>query len=240
MHAKLIEWSELAPGVRHFVFEAVDVSRLEFIPGQFVSFSDTVHGKQITRAYSIASAPAGGNRFELCLNIVQDGAFTPHLFSLAPGALVNMPPPLGTFTLPAARRDALLIATGTGIAPFRSMLKAQLKTAQAGATSTGEKDAYSFTLLFGVRHESHLFYRAEFEEMARLHPNFRFWPTLTQPGPDWTGRSGRVQAHLEEALRGRRDLDVLLCGLKPMVDDVRRILKESGFDRKQIRYEKYD
>ena len=49
-----------------------------------------------------------------------------------------------------------------------------------------------------------------------------------------------MQAHLEEALGGRRDLDVLLCGLQPMVDDVRRILKDTGFDRKQIRYEKYD
>jgi CDP-4-dehydro-6-deoxyglucose reductase len=233
MHAKLIEWTELAPGVRNFVFEAVfeamDAAKFEFIPGQFVSFSDTVNGKVITRAYSIASAPSDGNRFELCLNIVDDGAFTPHLFSLAPGAVIQMPPPLGTFTLPTPRRDALLIATGTGVAPFRSMLKTYLA---AGSPA--------YTLLFGVRYESHLLYRTEFEEMARSHAHFSFWPTLTQPGPEWTGRSGRVQAHLEEALGGRRDVDVMLCGLKPMVDDMRRILKETGFDRKQIRYEKYD
>jgi ferredoxin-NADP reductase len=234
MQARLIEWTELAPGVRNFVFEAVGISKLEFTPGQFVSFSDTVKGKVITRAYSVASAPSDDNRFELCLNIVEDGAFTPHLFSLTPGAVIQMPPPLGMFTLPtpalpACRRDALLVATGTGIAPFRSMLKTYLA---AGSPA--------YTLLFGVRYESHLLYRAEFEEMARRHAHFRFWPTLTQPGPDWTGRRGRVQAHLEEALGGRRDLDILLCGLKPMVDDVRRILKETGFDRKQIRYEKYD
>ena len=124
MQARLIEWTEqLAPGVRNFVFEAVGIAKLEFTPGQFVSFSDAVNGKVVTRAYSIASAPSDSNRFELCLNIVEDGAFTPHLFGLAPGAVIQMPPPLGTFTLPASRRDALLIATGTGIAPFRSMLK---------------------------------------------------------------------------------------------------------------------
>src|ERR1700727_330357 len=120
MQAKLIEWTELAPGVRNFVFEAVGVAKFEFTPGQFVSFSDHVNGRIITRAYSIASPPVGGNRFELCLNVVEDGAFTPHLFKLIPGEAVNMPAPLGTFTLPNPSRDTLLIATGTGIAPFRS------------------------------------------------------------------------------------------------------------------------
>jgi ferredoxin-NADP reductase len=229
VQAKLIEWVEIAPGVRHFVFEAPQLERLDFVPGQFVSLTDSVGRRAITRAYSIASAPGGGNRFELCLNRVDGGAFTPHLFGLSPGDAVEMQPPLGTFTLREPLRDSLLVATGTGIAPFRSMLKVVLKP-----------DSPAFTLLFGVRYESHLLYREEFEEMARQFPQFRFWPTLTQPGPDWPGRSGRVQAHLAEAIDGRNDIDIYLCGLKPMVDDVRQMLKSMGFDRKQIRYEKYD
>jgi len=205
------------------------MERLDFVPGQFVSLTDSVHGRAITRAYSIASAPGEGNRFELCLNRVDGGAFTPHLFELSPGEVVEMPPPLGTFTLRQPLRDSLLVATGTGIAPFRSMLKAELKT-----------DSPPFTLLFGVRHESHLLYREEFESMARRFPQFRFWPTLTQPGAAWSGRKGRVQAHLAEAIGGRTDIDIYLCGLRPMVDEVRQLLKSMGFDRKQIRYEKYD
>ncbi len=229
MQAKLIEWVEIAPGVRHFVFEAPQLERLEFAPGQFVSLTDSVASRDITRAYSIASAPGNGNRFELCLNRVDDGAFSPHLFDLSPGDVVNMQPPLGTFTLRQPLRDSLLVATGTGIAPFRSMLKAVLQA-----------DSPAFTLLFGVRHESHLLYHDEFEEMARRYPQFRFWPTLTQLGPDWAGRTGRVQAHLSEGIGERSDIDIYLCGLQPMVDDVRQILKGIGFDRKQIRYEKYD
>jgi len=229
VQAKLIEWVEIAPGVRHFVFEAPQLQRLEFVPGQFVSLTDSVKSRAITRAYSIASAPGAGNRFELCLNRVDDGAFSPHLFDLSAGDAVDMQPPLGTFTLRQPLRDSLLVATGTGIAPYRSMLKAVLTP-----------NAPAFTLLFGVRHESHLLYRNEFEQMAREFPQFRFWPTLTQPGPDWTGRTGRVQAHLDEAIGARRDIDIYLCGLQPMVDDVRQILKGMGFDRKQIRYEKYD
>ena len=229
MQAKLIEWVEIAPGVRHFVFEAPQLERLEFLPGQFVSLSDSVASRNITRAYSIASAPGNSNRFELCLNRVADGAFSPHLFDLSAGDVVNMQSPLGTFTLRQPLRDSLLVATGTGIAPFRSMLKAVLRT-----------DSPDFTLVFGVRHESHLLYRDEFEQMARQFPQLHFWPTLTQPGPDWSGGTGRVQTHLAEAIAGRRDIDIYLCGLQPMVDDVRQILKGMGFDRKQIRYEKYD
>ena len=229
MQAKLIEWVEIAPGVRHFVFEAPQLERLEFVPGQFVSLSDSVASRNITRAYSIASAPSNSNRFELCLNRVDDGALTPHLFELSAGDVVNMQPPLGTFTLRQPLRDSLLVATGTGIAPFRSMLKAVLTP-----------DSPAFTLLFGVRYESHLLYRDEFEQMTRQFRQLRFWPTLTQPGPHWTGRTGRVQTHLAEAIGGRSDIDIYLCGLQPMVDDVRQILKGMGFDRKQIRYEKYD
>jgi len=133
------------------------------------------------------------------------------------------------FVLRQPPRDSLFVATGTGIAPFRAMLLGHLNEASP-----------AFTLMFGVRFESHLMYRNEFEDMARRFPQFRFWPTLSRPELGWGGRAGHVQAHLAEALGERHDVDVYLCGLKAMVDDVRRILKEMGFDRKQVFYEKYD
>jgi CDP-4-dehydro-6-deoxyglucose reductase len=229
MEARLIESREIAPGVRHFGFEALGVARLEFVPGQFTSFTDMIGGKEITRAYSLASAPSGTNRFELCLNLVEPGHLSPRLFEMQPGDCIEMRPPLGLFVLRQPPRNSIFIATGTGIAPFRSMLQAHLDAAST-----------AFTLLFGVRYESHLLYRAEFEELALRHPHFRFWPTLTCPDPAWTGRQGRVQMHLAEAIGETRDVDIYLCGLKEMVDDVRAVLKSLGFDRKQIFYEKYD
>ena len=62
----------------------------------------------------------------------------------------------------------------------------------------------------------------------------------SRPEPSWIGRTGHVQQHLLEAVGDRRDMDVYVCGLKAMVDDVRAQLKGMGFDRKQIIYEKYD
>lgn len=229
MQARLISSTALAEGVNHFVFETADVDRLDFTPGQFVSLQAEVEGKQITRAYSLASAPTGGNRFELCLNRVEGGRLSPRLFAMRPGDEIEMSAPLGTFVLREPARDSILIATGTGVAPFRSFLHAHLP-----------KGSPEFTLLFGVRHESHILYRAEFEALERTHAQFQFWPTLSRPEMSWAGRTGHVQAHLEAAIGGRRDIDFYLCGLKQMVDDVRAKLKEMGFDRKQIRYEKYD
>ena len=173
MEARLIGSREIAPDVRHFEFEALGVERLEFVPGQFTSFTAMIEGKEITRAYSLASAPSGSNRFELCLNRVDHGHLSPRLFDMKPGDCIAMRQPLGMFVLrQQPLRDSIFIATGTGIAPFRSMLQAHLKASPS-----------AFTLLFGVRYESHLLYREEFEAMARGHANFRFWPTLTRPDP---------------------------------------------------------
>jgi CDP-4-dehydro-6-deoxyglucose reductase len=91
-----------------------------------------------------------------------------------------------------------------------------------------------------VRYENSIYYGDEFVKLGKQHSNFRFWPTLSRPEPSWGGRSGHVQNHLLEAIGDRRDLDVYICGLKAMVDDVRGILKALGFDRKQIIFEKYD
>jgi CDP-4-dehydro-6-deoxyglucose reductase len=227
--AKLIEFYELCPDVRHFVFEVPEVEDLPFQAGQFITFSEAVKGKQIMRPYSIASAPVLGNRFELVLNRVPDGLLSPRLFDLNPGDTMEISAPMGFFTLRNPGREAVFVATGTGIAPFRSMLHAHLAD-----------QPQPLTLIFGTRYEHGLTYRAEFEEMEKLHSNFRFVPVVSRPGAGWTGRSGHVQQHMVEVIGSRRDIDVYLCGLKLMVDDARSILKGLGFDRKQIIVEKYD
>lgn len=223
----------MAPAVHHFEFEVPGVQELAFTPGQFVSVIDREDGKDVTRAYSIAS-PRGGNRFALCLNRVEDGIVSPWLFGLKPGDEVEMHEPLGYFTLRHPGHRAVFVATGTGIAPFRSMLLDHLPRTEP-----------RITLLFGVRYMEGLLYRDEFEQLEKKYQSFRFLPTLTRPTESWKGRTGRVQAHLDEALALRTSeelptVDVYICGLKEMVDDVRKELKQRGFDRKQIIYEKYD
>ena len=126
--------------------------------------------------------------------------------------------------------DSIFVATGTGIAPFRSILNAILP----------QHPDRRFTLIFGVRHRQGLLYHDELNELAALYQNFEYRPTLTRPPEDWAGLTGRVQPHTLEALGTRRDLDIYICGLREMVDELRAQLKETGLDRKRMIYEKYD
>jgi ferredoxin-NADP reductase len=228
LQARLVRSLDLAPDVRHFEFEIIDRSEFPFTPGQFVSIKEQVAGKEVTRAYSIASPP-DGNRFALCLNRVAEGLVSPRLFALAPGEHVEVQEPLGYFTLRRPDHPAVFVATGTGIAPFRSILLAALPASAP------------ITLLFGARHAHGVLYREELEILAQRHAHFRFITTITRPDDSWRGAVGRVQSHLDDALATHAATpDVYICGLKEMVDDVRALLKQKGFDRKQIIYEKYD
>ncbi len=228
MKAKLLSYREIAPATRHFEFEVPGLAELRFKPGQFVSVKHMVDGREITRAYSIASQPEG-NRFALCLNRIENGLVSKYLFEIEPGSEVEVGEALGYFTLRNPQRDALFVATGTGVAPFRSMLLQHLTEMQQ-----------RITLLMGCRYPEGLMYRDEQNQLAQAHAHFSFVPTVTRPDESWDGRIGRVQAHLDEVLGERRDVDIYICGLKEMVDDVRSLLKQRGFDRKQIIYEKYD
>lgn len=222
MKARLLESHEIAPNTRHFEFESDDWKPV-FEPGQFLSFT----WNEITRAYSIASAP-GGERFALCANLVEDGHFSPHLFDIQPGDEVDFKGPYGAFTLRRTHPDSIFVATGTGIAPFRSMLHAHLP------------EGGKITLIFGVRYEHGLLYHEEWLNLAERYPSFDYRPTPTRPYDDWTGRRGRVQQHVLEAVGEQCDVNIYMCGMREMVDDLRAQLKAIGVDRRQMIYEKYD
>lgn len=227
MTARLLSYNDPAPGIRHFVFSVPEVVELVFQPGQFASLAAEVGGRQITRAYSLAAAPRGDNQFQICLNRVDGGAFSPYLFWLQPGAELTLKGILGTFVWREPVMDAILVATGTGVVPFRAMLE----NYPAGRRTT---------LIYGTRHAENLLFTDEFRELERREPGFRFVPSVTRPGGTWTGATGRVQPLLAEAMGERRDVQVYVCGLKEMVDSVRAMCKEHGLERRQIIYEKYD
>jgi ferredoxin-NADP reductase len=229
LKAVLRTWRDVAPGVRHFDFEVPEVLNFSFTPGQFVSVNVPIGSETITRAYSLASAPQG-NQFSLCLNLVEDGRVSPPLFALGIADEIEISAPLGFFVLRPQPTDSLLIATGTGVAPMRAMLPGALV----------QNPDKHFTLLFGTRTPESILYADEFTALERAHRNFHFWPTLSRADAQWIGRRGHVQQHLDEALGGRRDMDIYVCGLRAMVDDVRARLKTFGFDRKQLVSERYD
>ena len=225
---------ELTPTTKHFEWEVLDEAPLNFLAGQFLSLKVWRNGDQETRPYSIASAPRGDLRFDLCLNRVEGGYVSNYLCDLQEGSVVDFSGPYGSFVVsqPVAR-NLVFLATGTGIAPIRGMLM--------GLFTREVENSPEIWLLFGVRSPETILYRSEFERWATVIPGFHFVPILSRPPAEWRGAAGHVQDHLRLLLSRYKDFQAYICGLKGMVDEVRRILKdEFGLNRKQIRSERYD
>jgi ferredoxin-NADP reductase len=239
--ARLIRSTPLSEFTKHLEFEVDGVPRFGFVPGQWLSVkASTPQGEEITRAYSIASTPSANGHFAFCLNRVQDGFMSNYLCDLKEGEEIPFQGPFGDFILRPPLRDTLFIATGTGIAPFRAMLHELMESEIARSTDDPIARFHQFWLLFGARFEQDIYYREEFEELARAHSNFHFLPTLSRGAPEWSGLRGYVQEHVREIVRDRTDMHAFICGLDKMVRVNRELLKGLGWDRKAIRYEKYD
>jgi ferredoxin-NADP reductase len=232
INARLVQSRALSEFTKHLEFE-VAADRFGFVPGQWLSLKQVnAEGEEITRAYSIASAP-DGNRFALCLNRVQDGFMSNHLCDLPGGSEVQAQGPFGNFILKPPLRDTIFIATGTGIAPYRGMLTWLF------ADPSRHLDK-QFWLIFGNRTPADIYYHEEFLDLASKHPHFHYLPTLSRADAGWTGLRGYVQEHVKAIAAGRTDMHAYVCGLEKMVTANRELLKSLAWDRKSILYEKYD
>jgi ferredoxin-NADP reductase len=251
----------------HLEFEVEGLETLAFVPGQFIScVAMDAGGKPQTRAYSLASAPRG-NRFDLCLNRVSGGFFSNFLCDLEPGGELAFDAPMGDFSLQpeshVSQVETLFIATGTGIAPIRGFVEWLFP-----ADAPPRRPETAFALIYGTRHETELYYREYFEQVARQHLNFTYLPTLSRAGPDWTGLRGYVQEQaalqIEVATReqppattaaGRQrgekgaerssdrgpfDRYAYVCGFRDMILATRERLTSLGWARRQILSERYD
>ncbi len=232
--ARLVRSETMAPDVTRMEFEVAGQPSFDFWPGQYISMVRERDGERARRYYSIASAPNGTNRFELFVG----GSF---VAEPRPGMSVELEGPAGNFLLRDPLRKSVFLAHGTGIAPIRAMLQ------HLFAEEQQTRERPPVTLIYGARTRECLYFREEFEAIERRHANFRFYPTLSRAGTDWSGRKGYAQTHLGEAIgtggeatgNGGPEVDVYFCGCREMVAEVRAQLLQRGFDEEAIIHEKY-
>lgn len=211
----------LAHDVRELDLRLIEPAAMAFKAGQFVSF-EIPHpqtGRLVTRAYSIASSPSRPDRITLLFNLVSGGPGSGFLFHLKAGDKVHFKGPAGNFYLRGdPGRELLFIATGTGIAPLRSMILANAERA----------DPRPATLFWGLRSQRDLYYQDAWAELSRRAPNFTAVTTLSRPEPDWSGETGRVQRLVEERVASVESLAVYVCGNGGMITDVIASLQAKG------------
>ena len=190
-------------------------------------------GKLIRRAYSIASSSMAKKYLEFYITLVHSGALSPRLFALSPGDRLWLGPKItGTFTLDQAPADrgVIMVATGTGLAPYMSMLRTELSSS----------DGRRFAVLLGARHSRDLGYHAELVTMEQLSPDFTYLPIISRPAEEpvaWTGRAGYVLdlwKSDELATAWGEDpspanSSIFLCGNPAMIDDMIGLLAADGF-----------
>jgi len=212
---------DLTHDVRELDLRLSEPPRIAFKAGQFVSFEVGRNAKQQTliRPYSIVSPPSQTETVTLLFNLVPGGPGSTYLFSLKEGEATQFKGPAGAFRLrddPA--RDHLFVATGTGIAPIRSMLLALFEQAPSG----------SVTLFWGLRSQRDLYYQDELAAWAKAHPTFSFITTLSRPEEGWQGERGRVTRLVDERVASVQNLAVYLCGNSGMLDDATGIIQKKG------------
>jgi NAD(P)H-flavin reductase len=210
----------LTADVREIRFGLDEPAIFRFAAGQFVSFTIDRPGedRRVTRAYSIASSPSRTSEIEIVLNLVPGGPGSTYLFSLREGDAVTFRGPAGSFTLHESARELLFVATGTGIAPFRSML---WWLAEHGSERT-------IRLFWGLRRREDLYYQDELHDLRAGLRAFTPLTTLSQPDGVWTGAVGRVTPHIAHGVTHVDNLDVYLCGNAGMIADVRQIIRARG------------
>ena len=221
--SKILDVKSITPNTKHITISTPE--DFDFYPGQFISIILDKEGREIRRPYSIASKPTP-NSLDLCIKILEKGLGTPIIDKFKVGDEIDVLGPMGAFIIDkeSLNKPLILISTGTGITPFRSITHHLLEN----------NPQQIITLLTGYRYEKDVLYEDEFKELVDKNENFSYHRILSQEGEN----KGYVQKLIDENFDP--DADYYICGLKDMVNSVKEHLEELGVQKENIFFEKYD
>ena len=228
----------IAPEVKHFALRYQGNEAFDFIPGQFISVHFDKDGSELKRSYSIATIPTKTDLIEFAASFVEGGPGSEYLFNLQPGDELKISGPAGRLLLmPEAEQPKrlILVATGTGVTPYRAMLPELKKRI--------EQTDLKVVQLLGVRSQEHVLYAQDFIDCAKQHENYDYLVYYSREypqTPESYERKGYVQTAFDNDIAVDPEQDMIyLCGNPDMIDQAFALLKEKGFTPKNVRREKY-
>ncbi len=249
LNAVILKRSEIAPGLIILAVRPNGWTLPDFEPGQYavlalpgsakrIDLSDPEPetlpaDKLIKRAYSIASSSKEKEYVELYITLIRSGTLTPRVFALNEGDGIFLGEKFkGMFTLKEVPEQAniVMVATGTGIAPYMSMIRTEFR----------ERPNRRFAVIHGARHSWDLGYRSELSTLAYYFKNFAYLPVISRPGDEkegWTGNTGHVQNLWREKVLEQRwgaplkpeNTHIFLCGAPAMAEEMSQLLESEGF-----------
>ena len=231
--AVIDEIVDVAEGYRTITLKTEELHAESFEPGQFITMDLPIGEKRLERwrSYSVDSSIVS-NRVELCISRVPRGAASDYLFDeVEVGTSITYKGPLGAFKLPKEMPSQLImICTGTGVAPFRSMIQ---------YLANGNQVDTDVHLVYGTRTTQSILYQEEFEELQRNHSWFSYHVALSRES--YRGYQGYVHNLYKSISRNEHGITkYYLCGWQNMIDEaVDRLTNEMQVDNKDIYYELY-
>ncbi len=216
--------TRLSPTTLGFTLEGAGT--VAFLPGQYANLA--LPGTAEHRSYSFASAP-GDETLAFLIRDIPEGRMSAFLREAAPGTPVRFTGPAGSFYLRDVARPVLMLAGGTGLAPFLSMLR------QLAVKGTGGQPVH---LVYGLTRDEDLVEVATLEGLAARVPGFTYATVVADPASAHP-RKGYVTDHIEAGQLHAGEIDLYLCGPPPMVDAVRGWLAARDVTPRSFHTEKF-
>ena len=225
---------QMTPTTRRFWLATKAEWDFNFQPGQFITLDLPIHEKRLKRwrSYSLAGSPSEKGDLELCIVKLEGGLASEYLFEKATvGTPIKFKGPTGAFVLSKEPATQLVfICTGTGIAPFRSMLR---NMAIVGMNQPVH-------LIFGTRFEEGILYQREMEKLQTDFPNFTYEVVLSRETKKGYQKGYVHQAYEKKYQTIQAGTHFYICGWSNMVDEaIKKLIEEIGYPKDQVHFELY-
>lgn len=223
---RIAEINTLAPDVLSIKLRLPPAVDFEFIPGQYI---DIIGPNGVRRSYSLANTNFEQKILELHVRRVDEGVMSYYWFSEAKiSDLIRLHGPLGTFFLrDVAGMNLIFLATGTGIAPIKSMLESLIHLSD-------EKQPSSVTILWGGRQ-----YQDLYMDFSSISHKYLYVPVLSRAESSWGGARGYVQNALLAMQPDLSNSVVYACGSNTMILDAKDLLKQAGLPANRFYFDAF-
>lgn len=218
---EVIKKEQVTEKVFFVTFRLVTPPAIDFRAGQNMML---MVSPGINRTMSIASPPSQKNEVLMIHDVSPMGPGSQWTLGLKVGDSATIVAPTGgSLSFIPSSKKKVMIATGTGVAPFHSMML--------------DKPNLSMVLYWGLRYETDVYWKEEFDRISSFHPNFTWHQVLSKPSDSWRGLRGHVTEHVLEREKNMPESEFYLCGNKAMIEEVRTKFLEQNVPKEQIKTE---